>query len=46
MRDFRVSLWDAMIVAAANRGRADELWTEDLYPGQLYGSVVAVNPLL
>lgn len=45
MRDFRISLWDAMIVAAANRGRAEELWTEDLNSGQLYGSVRVVNPL-
>ncbi len=34
-----------MIVAAANRAKVDELWTEDLNNGQLYGSVRAVNPL-
>ena len=44
MRRYQISLWDAMIVAAANRAGVDELWTEDLNAGQIYGSVLAVNP--
>jgi predicted nucleic acid-binding protein len=45
MLDFQISVWGAMIVAAANRCGARELWTEDLNAGQRYGDVVAVNPL-
>jgi predicted nucleic acid-binding protein len=45
MRTCRISFWDAMIAAAAVQGKADELWTEDLNPGQKYGGVISVNPL-
>jgi len=44
MARYRLSVWDALIVAAANRAGASELWTEDLNSGQLYGAVRAVNP--
>ncbi|MFA6508772.1 MAG: PIN domain-containing protein [Treponemataceae bacterium] len=44
MRSHQLLLWDALIVAAANRAGADELWTEDLNAGQLYGAVRAINP--
>jgi predicted nucleic acid-binding protein len=43
-QQFQVSLWDAMILAAAQASGARELITEDLNPGQDYGGVVAVNP--
>jgi len=42
---WRVSFWDAMILAAAMHAGARTLWTEDLNIGQDYGGVVAVNPL-
>ncbi|RWO24380.1 MAG: hypothetical protein EOS11_28090 [Mesorhizobium sp.] len=32
------------IIAAAERLGVNTLYTEDLNPGQAYGSVVAVNP--
>lgn len=43
-QQFQVSLWDAMILAAAQASGARELITEDLNPGQDYGGVVAINP--
>ena len=41
----RLSFWDAMIVAAAQRSQALELWTEDLNPGQSFDGLTVVNPL-
>lgn len=43
---WRLSLWDAMIVAAAQTSGARELLTEDLNHGQDYGGVRALNPFL
>jgi predicted nucleic acid-binding protein len=41
---YGISFWDALIVAAAESGGADILYTEDLNNGQRYGSVIACNP--
>ncbi len=41
---YRISFWDAAILAAAEALDARVLYTEDLNDGQLYGSVRAVNP--
>ncbi|MFT4177300.1 MAG: PIN domain-containing protein [Luteolibacter sp.] len=41
---WQLSLWDAMILAAAQTSGARELITEDLNHGQSYGSVLAINP--
>ena len=43
-RRFRISYWDAAILAAADRLDAPVLYTEDLNHNQLYGSVRVVNP--
>ena len=43
---WHLSLWDAMIVAAAQSSGASELLTEDLNHGQDYGGVRAINPFL
>lgn len=43
---WQLSLWDAMIVAAARQAGAPVLYTEDLNHGQHYGSVQAINPFL
>ena len=43
---WQLSLWDAMIVAAAEQAGATILYTEDLNHGQSYGSVRAINPFL
>lgn len=42
---WRLSFWDALIVAAAQRSGAPTLWSEDMSDGQRYGSVTVVNPL-
>ena len=44
-QNHRLSYWDAMIVAAAQRSQANELWTEDLNPGQSFDGLTVVNPL-
>jgi len=41
---WKLSLWDALIVAAARASGASELITEDLSDGQDYGGVRARNP--
>lgn len=41
---WKTSLWDAMIVAAAQASGARELLTEDLNHGQDYGGVKVINP--
>jgi predicted nucleic acid-binding protein len=41
---YMLSFWDALIVAAAESGGADVLFTEDLNHGQRYGTVSVRNP--
>jgi predicted nucleic acid-binding protein len=41
---FQISLWDAMIIAAAQACGARVLLTEDLNHGQDYDGVKAINP--
>ena len=41
---YRISLWDALIVAAAQSGGADVLYTEDLDDRQKYGAITVQNP--
>ena len=43
---WKVSIWDAMILAAAQTSGASKLFTEDLNHGQDYGGVRAINPFL
>lgn len=43
---YRISYWDAAVLAAAERLGAPILYTEDLNNGQAYGSVRVVNPFL
>lgn len=40
----QLSIFDAMIIAAAQRAGVAEILSEDLNPGQDYGGVVVVNP--
>lgn len=42
---WHLSFWDSLIVAAAQRSGATELWSEDLSDGQAYGDVTVRNPL-
>jgi len=41
---YRISFWDALILAAAAAGGAEVLYTEDLNHGQHYGPVLVLNP--
>jgi predicted nucleic acid-binding protein len=43
---FRISYWDAAIIAAARHLECQTLYTEDLSNGQNYEGVIAVNPFL
>ena len=40
---YRISFWDALILAAAESGGSQVLYTEDLNDGQRYGSVTVRN---
>src|SRR5690348_13310038 len=44
MEHYGISFWDALIVAAAEAGGAEVLYTEDLNDGQRYGSIEVRNP--
>jgi predicted nucleic acid-binding protein len=41
---YRISFWDAMIVASATQMDCQTIWSEDLNPGQVYGQVTVLNP--
>lgn len=41
---YKISYWDALIVAAAQRSRCDSLLTEDLKDGEIYNGVKVHNP--
>lgn len=43
---YRISYWDAALIAAAERLGAPILYTEDLNHEQFYGSVQVINPFL
>ena len=42
---WKVSLWDALVLAAARRAHATVLWSEDFARGQDYEGFTIVNPL-
>lgn len=42
---WQLSYWDSLIVAAAQRAGAVQLWSEDMADGQHYGEVRVFNPL-
>jgi predicted nucleic acid-binding protein len=41
---YRLSFWDALILAAAQKGAVKTLWSEDLNDGQSYDEVTVRNP--
>ena len=43
---FKISYFDAQVIAAAKRLACKQIFTEDLNNGQDYGGVVAFNPFL
>jgi predicted nucleic acid-binding protein len=43
-QEYRISYWDAAIIAAAHRMQAITIYSEDLNDGQFYGSSRVSNP--
>jgi predicted nucleic acid-binding protein len=43
--DYKISFWDALIVAAALKAKADKILTEDLQAGQIIEGIPIENPL-
>ena len=43
---YQVSFWDALIVESALELGCSTIWSEDLNPGQAYGSVTVASPFL
>ena len=43
---YRLSFWDAMILASAQALNCKFLWSEDLNPGQVYDKVTVHNPFM
>jgi predicted nucleic acid-binding protein len=42
--EYGIHFYDGMIVAAAERGACQRIWSEDFNPGQLYFGIRAENP--
>ena len=43
-RRYRITYWDSLIVAAAERAGCTQILSEDLNAGQSYNGIVVVNP--
>ena len=43
---YRLSFWDALIIAAAVKSGAETLQTEDLNAGQVFDGVTVINPFV
>lgn len=43
---YQLSFWDAMIVQSASRLNCNQLLSEDLNHGQVYGTVQVINPFI
>jgi predicted nucleic acid-binding protein len=43
-QQFKISYWDAALIAASNHLNVPTLYTEDLNHGQKYGHVTVINP--
>lgn len=41
-----LSYWDALILAAASKSKAKDVWSEDLASGRHYDGLRVINPLL
>ena len=41
---YRISFWDALLLASANAADCDYFLSEDLNDGQAYGGVIVINP--
>ena len=43
---YQLSFWDSLIIAAAQKGGASIIYSEDFHHGQKFGSVEVQNPFL
>lgn len=43
---YKISYWDSLIVAAAERAGCERIMTEDLNTDQLYHGITATNPFI
>lgn len=43
---YGISFWDSLVIAAAQAGGAETVYTEDLNHGQAYGTVNVRNPFV
>jgi len=43
---YQLQWWDALILEAALRAKAEVLYTEDLQHGQRFGALIVINPFL
>lgn len=41
---YRLNFWDGLILAAAQKEDAENVWSEDFNSGQNYGGVIVRNP--
>ncbi len=46
MLTWKLSYWDAMVVTAAQKGRAVILWSEDMQHGQEFDQLKLINPFI
>lgn len=46
LQRYQLQWWDALILEAAIRAKADIIYTEDLQHGQRFGPLTVVNPFL
>ncbi len=44
IKSYKISYWDALIIAAAERARCKRILSEDLNDSQLYNGISVVNP--
>jgi predicted nucleic acid-binding protein len=44
LKSYKISYWEALIVAAAERARCKRILSEDLNDGQLYNGISVINP--
>jgi predicted nucleic acid-binding protein len=42
--NYKISFWDALIVAAASKAKATRILTEDFQAGQTIEGVLIINP--
>jgi len=42
--NYKISYWDSLIVAVAERAGCERIMTEDLNTGEIYHGITAINP--